>query len=153
LFTLVVLKIGTMVDKGLYRSCRMQGFPPEGYEPIPPNSPEDTYREEVENYSEAGSVATPLIENPEGALVVVQEGPTPPTNPALKNPHDPLLLRVDSSGNIVVEYYPRLPSRPYEERDMEPEQPNLNEEYTTPVCSTEMVDPHQTHVFLYGELH
>jgi hypothetical protein len=29
---------------------------------------------------------------------------------------------------------------------MEPEQPNLNEEFTTPVRSTEMVDPHQTHV-------
>jgi hypothetical protein len=27
---------------------------------------------------------------------------------------------------------------------MEPEQPNTNEEYTTHVRSTEMVDPHQT---------
>jgi hypothetical protein len=49
----------------------MQGFPLEGYKPIPPNSPEDTYREEVENYSDARSVATPLIENLEGAIVVV----------------------------------------------------------------------------------
>jgi hypothetical protein len=112
----------------------MQGFPPEGYEPIPPNSPEDTYCEEVENYSDTGSVATPLIEHPEGAIVVVQEVPTPPANPSLTNPLDPLLLRVDSSGNIIVEYYPRLPSRPYEERDMESEQPNPNEEYTTPVA-------------------
>jgi len=29
---------------------------------------------------------------------------------------------------------------------MEPEQPNQNEEFTTHVYSTEMVDPHQTHV-------
>jgi hypothetical protein len=118
----------------------------KGYEPLPPNSPEDTYREEAENYSDTGSVATPLIEHPEGAIVVVQEGPTPPANPDLTNPLDPLLLRVDSSRNIIVEYYPRLPSRPYEELDMEPEQPNQNEEYTTHVHSTEMVDPHQTHV-------
>jgi hypothetical protein len=31
---------------------------------------------------------------------------------------------------------------------MEPIQPNFNEEYTTPVCSIEMVDPQQTHVRL-----
>jgi hypothetical protein len=61
LFTLVVLKIGTMDDKCLRISNRMQWFPPEGCKPIPPNSPEDTYREEVENYSDTGSVATPLI--------------------------------------------------------------------------------------------
>jgi hypothetical protein len=77
-------------------------------------------------------VTTPLIENIEGALVVIQEGPTPPTNSALRNPHDPLLLRVDSSGNIVVEYYPRLLSSPYEECDMGPKQPHFSEEFTTP---------------------
>jgi hypothetical protein len=60
-----------MVDKGLRRSHRMQGFPLEGYETIPPNSPKGTYHEEVKNYSDVGSVATPLIENPEGDLVVV----------------------------------------------------------------------------------
>jgi hypothetical protein len=87
-----------------------------------------------------------LIKNLEGAIVVVHKHPTPPTNLALTNRLDPLLLRVDSSGNIIVEDYPRLPSRPYEEHDMEPEQPNPNEEYTTPFHSTEMVDPHQTHV-------
>jgi hypothetical protein len=86
LFTLVVLKIGIVADKGLRRSRRMQGFPPEGYKPIPPNSPEDTYHEEVENYSDVGSVATPLIENPEGAIVVVQEGPTPPAKPDFEKP-------------------------------------------------------------------
>jgi hypothetical protein len=105
---------------------------------------EDTYHEEVENYSYTGSVVTPLIEHPEGAIVVVQEGPTPSANSALTKPLDPLLLRVNSLGNIIVEDYPRLPSRPYEEREMESKQPNPNEEYTTPICSTEMVDPHQT---------
>jgi hypothetical protein len=57
----------------------MQGFPlEEGYEPLPPNSPEDIYREEVENRSDAGSVATPLLENPESALVTVED-PIPHT--------------------------------------------------------------------------
>jgi hypothetical protein len=48
----------------------MQGFPLEGYKPLPPNSPEDTFCEEVENYSDTGSVATPLIEHPEGEIIV-----------------------------------------------------------------------------------
>jgi hypothetical protein len=34
---------------------------------------------------------------------------------------------------------------------MEPEQPNPNEEYTTLVCSTKMVDPHQTPILSYME--
>jgi hypothetical protein len=120
LFTLVVLKIGIVADKGIRRSRRIQGFPPEGYKSIPPNSPEDTYREEVENYSYARSVVTPLIENPERALVVVQEGPTLPANPVLAIPYDSLLIRVDSSRNIIVEEHPRLSSSPYDQLDMEP---------------------------------
>ena len=60
-----------MVYKGIHTSRRMQGFPPEGYEPLPPNSLEDTYREEVENHLDLGSVATPLLANPERALVTV----------------------------------------------------------------------------------
>jgi hypothetical protein len=60
-----------VADKGLRRSRRMQGLPLEGYEPLPPNAPEDTYREEVENHSDVGSVATPLLENPKRALVTV----------------------------------------------------------------------------------
>jgi hypothetical protein len=65
-----------VADKGLRRSRRMQGLNPEGYEPLPPNSPEDTYREEVKNHSDVGSVATPLLENPERDLVTVQEDST-----------------------------------------------------------------------------
>jgi hypothetical protein len=77
-------KIETVDDKGLRRSRRMQGFPPEGYEPLPPNSPEDIYREEVENHSDVGSVATPLLANPERALVTVEEDSTLPINPLCK---------------------------------------------------------------------
>jgi len=148
LITLVFLKIGTVDDNFIHISCRMQGFPLEYHETIPPNSPEDTYREEVQNYLDVRSVATPLIENTEGVIVVVQKVPNPHANPSLKNPHNPLLLRVDFSGNIVVEYYPRLPSIPYEECDMEPEQPNFNKEFTTPFLSTKMVDPQQNLIHL-----
>jgi hypothetical protein len=62
----------------------------------------------------------------------------------LEIPHDPLLVRVDSSGNIVVEDHHSLPSRPYNQLDIETIQPNFNEEYTTPIFSTEMVDPQKT---------
>jgi hypothetical protein len=143
LFTLFYFKIETLDDKGLHRARRMQGFPPEGYKPLPPNSPKDTYREEVENHSDTGSVSTPVVQNPERALVTVEEG-TLPINPTLQVPLIPLLVRLDSSGNIIVEYYPHLPSRPYNRFDMEPIQPNFNDEYRTPLCSTKMVNLQQT---------
>jgi hypothetical protein len=60
-----------MANKGLRRSRRMQGFPIEGYAPLPPNSPKDTYHEEVKNHLDAGSAATPLLANPERDLVMV----------------------------------------------------------------------------------
>jgi hypothetical protein len=109
----------------------MQGFPPEGYEPLPPNSPEYFYCEEVENRSDAESASILLLANPERALVTVEEDPIPPINPVSQVPIEPLLLRLDSLGNIIEEYYPRLPSRPYTETQMEHTQPNFNDEYMT----------------------
>ena len=47
----------------------MQGLSPEGYEPLPPNSSKEIYREEVENCSDAGSTTTPLLENTKITLV------------------------------------------------------------------------------------
>jgi hypothetical protein len=72
-----------MVDKGLCISCRMKGFPLVGYEPLPPNSTDYTYCEEVENHSYVGSVATPFLENPKRALVTVEDCSIFPLNPAL----------------------------------------------------------------------
>ena len=63
----------------------MKVLPLEGYEPSHPNSPEDIYGEEVENRSDAGSVATPLLENPESALVMVED-PIPHTTPVSEAP-------------------------------------------------------------------
>jgi hypothetical protein len=129
----------------------MQGFPLEGYEPLPPNSPEDTFFGEVveeENNYDTRSVATPLIEHSKGAIVIFLEGFVSHVNPPLINPLDPLLFRVDSSGNIIPEYYPRLPSRPFQEVNVELEKINTSEGYTTLACTTKMVDPIQTLVLV-----
>jgi hypothetical protein len=77
-------KIEPKDDKGLHRSHRMQGIPPEGYQPLPPNPPEDNYRGEVENQFDTGSVISPPLDNLEGTLVTV-ENPTPHTISMLVN--------------------------------------------------------------------
>jgi hypothetical protein len=90
-----------------------KGFLQEGYKPLPPNSPEDTYREEVENHSDAGSVATPLLENPERALVTVED-PTPHTTPVSEVLSNHSLFDWTPSGNIIEEEVPSLTiERPY----------------------------------------
>jgi hypothetical protein len=79
----------------------MQGMPiEEGYQPLPPNSPEDTCREEVENRFDAGSVATPLLDNSGRALVTVED-PTPHTTTVSVAPIEPLLVQLDSFGNVI----------------------------------------------------
>jgi hypothetical protein len=118
----------------------MQGIPPEGYEPLPPKSPKDTYREEVETHSDVGSDVTPLLTNPERALVTVEEG-TLPINLALQVPIELLLLRLDSFGNVIAEDYPRLSSRPYIKTNMESTQPYFNDEYMTHVHPANIVNP------------
>jgi hypothetical protein len=137
-----------VADKGLHRSRRMKGFPLEGYEPLPPNSPKDTFCGEVfeeENYSDTRSVVIPLIEHPEGTIVTVREGVVSFVNPPLTNPLDLLLVQVDSLGNSIPKDYPILLSRLSEEVNMESKQLNISEGYTTP-AHTRMVDPSQTHV-------
>jgi hypothetical protein len=69
-----IFKIDIVDDKGLHKSRRMQGFPLEVYELFPLNSVDDIYCEEVDNHSDTGSVATPLLTNPEITLVMVEEG-------------------------------------------------------------------------------
>ena len=66
-----IFKIDTVDDKGLRKSRRMQGFPLEGYEPFPLNSPDDIYCEEVDNHC---NVATPLLTNLEITFFMVEEG-------------------------------------------------------------------------------
>jgi hypothetical protein len=83
----------------------MQGFPPEGYQPLPPNPPKDNYHREVENQSDTGSVVAPSLENQEAALVTV-ENPTPHTTYLSVTPLEPLFLRLDSLGNVIDEEVP-----------------------------------------------
>jgi hypothetical protein len=89
-------------DKGLRQSRRMKGLSLEGYQPLPPNPPEDNYRREVENQSDTGSVIAPLLDNLEGALVTVDNLTTSVSVTPLK----PLLVRLDSLGNIIDEEDP-----------------------------------------------
>jgi hypothetical protein len=69
----------------------MQGFPPKGYEPLPHNSCEDICHEEIENHSDDGSFATPLLENLESTLVTVED-PIPHTIPVLEAPIETLIV-------------------------------------------------------------
>ena len=80
----------------------MQGLPPKGYQPLPPNPPEDNYRREVENESDTGSAIAPLLDNSEGALVTVEN----PTTFVSVTPLKPLFLRLDSLGNVIDEEVP-----------------------------------------------
>jgi hypothetical protein len=55
------------------------------------------------------------------------------TGPASAIPLEPLLLRLDSLGNVINEEIPRLPERPVTETYMGSTQPIFGEEYGTPV--------------------
>jgi hypothetical protein len=69
----------------------MQGLPPEGYRPLPPNSTKDIYFEEVENCSNTGSIASPLFKNLESALVTIED-PIPHTTYVSEALIEPLLV-------------------------------------------------------------
>jgi hypothetical protein len=80
----------------------MQGLPPEGYQPLPPNRPEDNYHREVENQSDARSAIAPPLDNSEGTLVTL-ENPTTYVSVTLLEPHS---VHLDSLGNIIYEEVP-----------------------------------------------
>jgi hypothetical protein len=54
-------------------------------------------------------------------------------NPTTATPLEPLLVRLDSLGNVIEEEIPRLPERPATETYMGSTQPIFGEEYGTPV--------------------
>ena len=89
-------------DKGLHRSRRLQGLPLEGYQPLPPNPPEDNYHREVEYQSDAGNVIAPPLDNSEGSFVTVEN----PTTYASVTPLKPFLVHLVSLGNIIDEEVP-----------------------------------------------
>jgi hypothetical protein len=118
---------------GPCRSRRMQGLPPEEpeeYAPLLPNSPEGPSPEGAVNNdasSEIGS-STPLVE------------PSLPVNPLLNVPQDPVFLRINSSGDVVVEDYPRIPSGPFVESGVD-EPPFPSEAFRTPVQTSGIFNP------------
>jgi hypothetical protein len=139
---LLFSKIEPIDDKGLCRLRRMQGMPLEGYQPLPPNPPEDNYRGELENQSDARSVVAPPLDNQEGALVTV-ENPTPHTSVSTI-PLEPLFLRLDSLGNFIDEEVPQLPARDFTNTYMGSTEPTFGDEYRTPVRPTTTVDTNIT---------
>jgi hypothetical protein len=151
----------------------MQGIPLKGYQPLPPNPPEDNYHGEVENQSDAGkdnyrgevenqsdagkdnyhgevenqsdagSVVIPPLDNKEGTLVMV-ENPTPLTTSMSVTPLEPLLLRLESLGNIIDEEISQLPERDFTETYMGSTEPIFGDEYMTPIHPTTTVDTNPT---------
>jgi hypothetical protein len=121
----------------------MQGLPPEGYQPLPPNPPEDNYHGEVENQSDAGSVISPSLDNSEGALVMV-ENIIPHTTYVLVTSLEPLFLHLDSDGNVIDEEVPRLSERNFTKTYMGSTEPIFGDEYRTPVRPSTIVDTNPT---------
>jgi hypothetical protein len=87
-----------------------------------------------------------LIEFFEGVITIFHQGFIHLVNPPLNNLVGPLLVRVNSSGEIVTEYYPRLPSRPFEEENMESGKPNKSEGFIAPIQTSGILDPSRTPV-------
>jgi hypothetical protein len=121
----------------------MQGLPPEGYQPLPPNPLEDNYRREVENQSNAGSVIAPPLDNLEGTLVTM-ENPIPHTTSVSVTPLEPLLLHLDSLGNVIDEEVPRLLERTFTQTYMGSTKPIFGDEYRTHVRPSITVDTNPT---------
>jgi hypothetical protein len=97
------------------RSRRLQGLPPENMEGDIPRSTEQSPQQgEVQN----------ITISREDTFVTTAD----PTSVA---PLEPLLLRLDSLGNVIDEEVPRLPERPFTEAYMGSTQPIFGEEYRT----------------------
>jgi hypothetical protein len=140
---LLFSKIELVENKGIHWSRRMQGLPPEGYQPLPPNPPKDNYRGKVENQYYVGSVITPLLDNHEGVLVTI-EYPTPRTTSMSVTPLEPLFLHLDSLENVIDEEVPQLPEREFTETYMGSTEPTFGDEYRNLVRPTTTVDKNPT---------
>jgi hypothetical protein len=118
----------------------MQGHPPEGYQPLPPNPPEDNYHREVENQSDAGSAIAPPLDNSKGSLVTVEN----PTTFVSVTPLEPILVRLDSLGSVIDEEIPRLPERIFTETYMGSTEPIFGDEYRTPIHPNTLIETNPT---------
>ena len=111
----------------------MQGLPldePKEYAPLLSNSLEGPSPEGAVNNDASYEIesSTPLVE------------PSLPVNMLLNTPHDHVLLRINSSGDVVVEYYPRIPSGHFVESDVD-EPPFPSEAFRTPIQTSRIFNP------------
>jgi hypothetical protein len=85
----------------------------------------------------------PLLENPESALVTI-ENPTPRTTSVSETPLEPLFLHLDSLGNVIDEEVPQLPEREFTKTYMGSTEPIFGDEYRTPIHPTTAADTNPT---------
>jgi hypothetical protein len=122
----------------------MQGLPPEEleeYTPLLPNSPEGPSPEGAVNNDmsyEIGS-STPLVES------------TLPINPLLNVVQDPIFLRINSSGDVIVEDYTRIPTGPYTESGVD-DPPFQSESFRTLVHTAGIFNPSSVPPFFLEDL-
>jgi hypothetical protein len=102
--------------------------------------PDDNYHREVENQSNVESVIAPLLDNSEGALVTVEN----PTTYMSVTPLEPLLVHLDSLGNVIDEEIPRLLKRIFTKTYMGSTKPIFGDEYRTLVHPSTIVDTNPT---------
>jgi hypothetical protein len=76
--------------------------------------------------------------------LVTVENPTPHTTFVSVTPLEPLLLRLDSLGNVIDEEVPRLPERDFTETYMGSTEPTFGDEYRTHVHPSTAVDTNPT---------
>jgi hypothetical protein len=75
------------------------------------------------------------------------------TGPASAIPLEPLLLCLDSLGNVINEEIPRLPERPITETYMGSTQPIFGEEYGTPIRPSTATSISPQPLVPFGGLH
>jgi hypothetical protein len=61
-----------------------------------------------------------------------------------ETPLEPLLLCLDSLGNVIDEEVPQLPERAFTEKYMGSTEPIFGDEYRTPIHPTTAVDTNPT---------
>jgi hypothetical protein len=72
------------------------------------------------------------------------ENPTPHTTSVLVSPLEPILIRLESLGNVIDEEVPRLPERIFTKTYMGSIEPTFGDEYRTPVRPSTAVDTNPT---------
>jgi hypothetical protein len=128
-----------VADRGIHRSHRMQGLPPEGKEP-PQNPSNEGMVEEIT--SETGSVAPGSDQHTEEPVTTFVEGMVPHTNPPLTDPLGPLLIEQPSMTYFdAYSSYHFLSSTTRKYFGMNPPTFDFTLGISPPLSTTLVVDP------------